>query len=185
MTPIVYLASASPRRKELITQLNKKVVICPQNVDERSDKKRPSAIVCNLAKIKLGNLPLEQEQNFVISADTIVWHKGKMLGKPKDKEQAIAFLNELSNEWHYVYTGVSVSYKSKNTTFYCKSAVKFNKLTQDVIEQYVSTGSPMDKAGAYGIQDSDLVAEYKGSYSNIVGLPIEELQKVVAQMEEK
>ncbi len=180
----VYLASASPRRKELIACLGKEIIVCPQNIKEISDKKMPSSLVCDLAKQKMGNLDKQYWNDLVVSADTIVWHKGKIIGKPKNKQNAIEILQSLSNSWHSVYTGVCIAKAGKKTTFYCKSQVKFKKLSSQDIENYISNHNPYDKAGAYGIQDKELVQTYKGSYTNIVGLPTELLRQKVALMEE-
>ena len=112
----------------------------------------------------------------IISADTIVYKDGKIYGKPKDKSQAKEFLRELNGDKHLVYTGVAIYFNGKIYSFFDRSAVLFNRLSEEDIEEYVNGGSPMDKAGAYGIQDEEVVAAYKGSYTNIVGLPMEKLR---------
>ncbi|MDE6613993.1 MAG: Maf family protein, partial [Clostridia bacterium] len=117
-----------------------------------------------------------RSQDLIISADTIVYKNGQIFGKPKDRAQAIDYLNRLNGAKHFVYTGVAICYKGKITTFYDKSAVYFKKLTEREIKDYVDGGSPMDKAGAYGIQDKEVVESFCGSYTNIVGLPMEKLK---------
>ncbi|MEG2688658.1 MAG: Maf family protein, partial [Clostridia bacterium] len=115
----------------------------------------------------------------------IVWSGVKQYGKPKNNDVAIKFLSELAGKWHKVYTGVCVQKGQCQQVFFCKSSVRFKQLTQSEIVNYVLTKSPLDKAGAYGIQDNEVVAKYRGSYTNIVGLPMEKLCKVIRQMEDK
>lgn len=181
----IYLASASPRRKSLLGDFGYNVIVIDQTVQEITDQKLPSKIVKSLAKIKMGDLFKKLSMNIVVSADTIVWRKGQQYGKPKDEKQAKEYLSCLSGKWHKVYTGVCVSVKSKLYEFCCVSRVKFKKLSQQQIDNYINTKKPMDKAGAYGIQDQEVVEKYKGSYSNIVGLPMEKLTKLLNRVEEK
>lgn len=115
----------------------------------------------------------------VIGADTVVEFNGKILGKPTDISDARNMLTALSGKNHFVYTGFTVISSGKVITKCVKSVVKFNKLTPKFIEDYLLTGSPLDKAGAYGIQDGGIVKRYVGSYENIVGLPIQKLSKVL------
>ena len=173
----IILASNSPRRKQFLGELFDSFEVMPQNVEEKSKYSRPHLIVQELAKIKLGHLPYVYGEDLIISADTIVYKSGKIYGKPKNKAQAVEFLSELSGVKHSVYTGVAVFYKGNITTFYDKSAVYFKQLSDKEIADYVDSGSPMDKAGAYGIQDSEVVESFEGSYSNIVGLPMEKLKE--------
>ncbi|MDE6188997.1 MAG: Maf family protein [Clostridia bacterium] len=173
----VILASASPRRKELLSEIFDEFEVLPQNVDEKSNYSRPRFIAQDLAKIKLGSLGKSYADCLIISADTIVYKNGRVYGKPKDEAQAKNFLDELSGDVHFVYTGVAIYYKGKTTTFYDKSSVKFKALSEEEKLAYIASGSPMDKAGAYGIQDSAVVESYEGSYSNIVGLPMEKLKE--------
>lgn len=172
----VILASNSPRRKELLGQLVDSFEILPQNVEEVCSQKRPGNKVMSLAKLKLGNLPYTHKDCLIISADTLVYKSGVVYGKPKTPEQAKQILRELSGKKHFVYTGVAVYYKGKCYCMYDKSSVLFKKLDEKSIDDYVLTGSPMDKAGAYGIQDKQVVKSYAGSYYNIVGLPVEKLK---------
>ncbi len=173
----IILASNSPRRRELLSEICESFEVLPQNVEEKSNYSRPDLIVKELAKIKLGNLPVERSEDLIISADTIVYKDGKIYGKPKDKAQAIAYLSELNGAKHFVYTGVAICCKGKITVFYDKSAVYFKSLSEKEIADYADGGSPMDKAGAYGIQDREVVKSYCGSYTNIVGLPMEKLKE--------
>lgn len=175
----VILASKSPRRKELLQQIVSDFEVIAQDVREVSDEKRPAKRAVALAKLKSGTLYSEYEDALVISADTLVYRKGIFYGKPKDEEDAKRILRELSGKRHSVYTGVAVYYKGRVYAFCDKSLVKFKVLSDRDIDEYVSTGSPMDKAGAYGIQDKQVVESYRGSYSNIVGLPTEKLKKLL------
>ena len=172
----IILASKSPRRKELLGELFESFEVLAQDVEEKHNYTRPDLIVKYLAKIKLGSLPIERKDDLIISADTIVYKDGKIYGKPKDRAQAIEYLNSLNGAKHFVYTGVAICHKGKIVTFYDKSAVYFKKLSDKEIADYVDGGSPMDKAGAYGIQDREVVESFCGSYTNIVGLPMEKLK---------
>ncbi|MDE7191558.1 MAG: Maf family protein [Clostridia bacterium] len=178
----VILASGSPRRRQLLGEIFHSFEVLPQNVDERCDLTKGYAVCQRLAKVKLGNLPKLFPDALIISADTIVYMNGKIYGKPKDRREAKLFLDELSSKWHIVYTGVAIYYRGKIRTFYDKSRVKFKTLGEDDKWKYVDTGSPMDKAGGYGIQDEEVVAKYEGSYTNIVGLPMEKLKEQLSEI---
>ncbi|MBR4970592.1 MAG: Maf family protein, partial [Paludibacteraceae bacterium] len=122
----------------------------------------------------------------VITADTIVWHNGKVLGKPKDRREAIEMLTELSGDSHIVYTGVCVRTKDKEVSFFTESEVFFDELTSSEIEYYVDNYKPYDKAGSYGIQEwigYVGVKRIEGSYFNIMGLPIQRLYKELKRFE--
>lgn len=119
----------------------------------------------------------------VIGADTVVVFGGRIIGKPKDEKQAFDILKELSGKTHSVYTGVCVVRGGKEKAFVRKSRVLFFPLTDERINSYIATGSPMDKAGAYGIQDSGFVKKIRGSYSNVMGLPVEKLRKILKKEE--
>ncbi len=173
----VILASSSPRRRQLLGEIFDNFEVLPQSVEEKTPLTRGYAVCQSLAKIKLGELPNRYPDALIISADTIVYKSGKIYGKPKDRQEAKEFLDELSGKWHTVYTGVAIFCDSKVVTFYDKSQVKFKSLGEDDKWKYVDTGSPMDKAGGYGIQDREVVEKYTGSYSNIVGLPMEKLKE--------
>ena len=173
---MIILASKSPRRKELLSNLFGDINIQTNNVEETFSSIRPSNIVMELSRKKLKDIDASSN-DIVISADTIVYFKGEILGKPKDNDDAFRMLKMLSNNTHSVYTGVSIKQGDKVASFYDKSLVRFKKLSDEDIIDYIKTGSPMDKAGAYGIQDKWLIDYYKGSYNNIVGLPTERLLK--------
>ncbi|MDE6275523.1 MAG: Maf family protein [Clostridia bacterium] len=178
----VILASGSPRRRQLLSQIFDSFDVLPQSVEEKCNLTRGHAVCQYLAKIKLGNLPSICPDALIISADTIVYKSGKIYGKPKDRQEAKEFLDELSAKWHTVYTGVAIYYGGKAYTFYDKSKVKFKSLDEECKLSYIDSGSPMDKAGGYGIQDEEVVETYEGSYTNIVGLPMEKLKEQLSKI---
>ncbi|MBQ4268974.1 MAG: septum formation protein Maf [Clostridia bacterium] len=186
------LASKSPRRQTLLKGLVAEFETIPSDADESLDKNvRPSKLVKILAKRKAEEVALRKENagKIVIGADTVVAYKNLILGKPKDAADAFRMLKVLSGEKHHVYTGVCFAYADGSGTVKTlvksvASAVYFEKLTDEFIWEYIKSGSPMDKAGAYGIQDGDLVKKMKGSYSNVVGLPLEYVQKIIRRIEE-
>ena len=185
----IILASGSPRRKELLENLGLKFEVIPDNTPEPVlDNLSPKDTVMTLAKFKGDNVAKILDKNdeaIIISADTVVAVDGKILGKPKTKEDAFEMLNTLSGRWHSVYTGV---YLRKNTdeksvNFYEKTEVFFKSLDIKEIKDYINTGEPMDKAGAYGIQTLGAVFVEKicGDYFNVVGLPLCSLAKALKE----
>ncbi|MDE6586687.1 MAG: Maf family protein [Clostridia bacterium] len=174
------LASASPRRRELLKQVIPEFEVCPAVAEEKVNTSIfPEQVACSLAESKCDEVFKKFPDKTVIGCDTIVVFKGMILGKPKDKEDAINTLKMLSGRSHYVITGVCVRNKFNIVTDYDKTEVKFNVLSDDFINFYVEGGSPMDKAGSYGIQDDGVVKEYFGSYTNVVGLPVTLIKKLL------
>lgn len=174
------LASKSPRRQELLKYITEDFVVKSADVDETLPENiTPEDAVKYLSKIKA--MPLKSSDDIVIGADTVVACDGKILGKPKDKNDAKAMLKLLSGREHMVYTGVSVIYGERIETFCVGTKVRFFSLSDEEIDNYISTGEPMDKAGAYGIQGygSLLVEGIEGDYFNVVGLPISKLNRVL------
>ena len=165
----IILASGSPRRRELITKIYDKFEVITSDVDETIETEDPEELVQQLSKRKAeavykkiteenkDNAELSNQDFLVIGADTIVFYDGEVLGKPSDEEEATSMISMLSDRTHQVYTGVSVFAKkaSKETliSFAEKTDVSFYNIDKFDIADYVKTGSPMDKAGAYGIQD--------------------------------
>ena len=172
----IILGSGSPRRQNLLEQMNINHRVEIHKIDEKFDSVlQAEQITDNLAqeKGKVFQNDLNPSQ-LVITADTIVWFNGKALGKPKSQEQAKRMLLSLSGKTHQVISSVCFSTANLQHTINCFTDVKFTDLNEDLIDQYVSTGSPMDKAGSYGIQDAFglyAVSEIKGSYTNVMGLP--------------
>lgn len=180
----VILASASPRRQELIKNIFDSVQILPADCDETL----PEGIgareaVEYLSKIKNeASAKLTDKENLIISADTVVAVDDKILGKPIDKEDARRMISLLSGKVHQVYTGVTISLNGETRTFSEKTDVEFFNLTENEIEEYISSSEPYDKAGAYGIQGkaSLLVKGINGDYYNVVGFPIARLKRELA-----
>lgn len=178
----VVLASASPRRRELLKKVIKEYESISPVSDEKSLSDVPSEIVKELAEHKAKEIAEDCEGALIIGADTIVVIDGKILGKPHSREQAVEMLSKLSGNTHYVYTGVCVLKGEKSCSFAELSKVEFYELSQDRIEKYIATGSPFDKAGGYGIQDSGFVKMITGSFDNVMGLPTEALRKCLYDM---
>lgn len=183
------LASASPRRRELLDNIGLEFEIEKSDFDESTlqyDGKNPSLYVQEMALLKANDVAkkLDKKENkIIISADTMVCMDNKILGKPSDKKDAENMLKMLSGKEHQVYTGVCV-YRlpdGASTTKAEITNVKFKNLTVDKIKAYVATNEPMDKAGAYGIQGigSMLVEKIDGDYFNVVGLPVSMLADIL------
>ncbi|RDU23369.1 Maf family protein [Anaerosacchariphilus polymeriproducens] len=175
----IILASASPRRKELLEQINMKFEIMVSNVDEVITQSEPSKAVQELACQKAEDVAKSLEEKvLVIGADTIVVHQGVIMGKPRDKEDAFEMLNQLQGKSHTVYTGVSVWENKKGSwehfEFFEGTEVSFYPMKNQEIEYYIQTNEPMDKAGAYGIQGAGAayIKKIEGDYNAVVGLPI-------------
>jgi len=174
----IYLASSSPRRKRLLQQLNISFKTFSVDIDEKIKKNEsPVGTVKRLSLEKMEMAKKIVKRGIIITADTIVVLDKEIIGKPKNKKEAEKILNKLSGRTHKVYTGFSIynSVNSRIITEYEKTFVKFRKLNKKEIIDYISTGSPMDKAGAYGIQDdfgAVFVEKIIGCYYNVVGLPL-------------
>lgn len=174
----IILASASPRRKELLTTAGIEFDIVIKDVDESiPDGTLPVEAAKMTAKKKALAVAKDFENCTVIGADTIVVAGDKILGKPADKADACKTLRMLSGIEHEVITGVCIANGNETDNFAVTSKVKFYELTDEEIETYVATGEPMDKAGSYGIQGKGcvLVERIEGDYFNIVGLPVAEV----------
>ena len=174
------LASQSPRRKQLFLEdISSDFVIEIADIDERVEEGiSPIQYVREMAYRKGEVIFKNHREDIVISADTIVVFNDIILGKPADKEDAYRILKILSNNVHQVITSYCIFSKDKVIQKEVISEVIFNELDDDLINRYIESGSPLDKAGAYGIQDGEkfpIVKEYKGSYKNIVGFPTESI----------
>lgn len=180
----LYLASASPRRKELLRQVGLSFKVVPSTVEEKITKEKPDEVVEELSYQKAvdvcGRLAAEGKEDFVvIGADTVVSAWGKILGKPSDKEEAARMLKDLQGGSHQVYTGVTLAWKYKDmapmyATFSECTDVTMYAMTVEEIQRYVDSGEPMDKAGAYAIQGlfAAHIQGICGDYNNVVGLPV-------------
>lgn len=193
------LASASPRRKELLSQIGMDFEVRVSAADEKTQCTEPSGIVQELSRIKardvFATFP-EKEKGcvLVIGADTIVALEGRIMGKPKNREQAVEMLDALQGNTHEVYTGVTLIWQTsarglsqavvREHSFYEKTSVSLFPMTAQEIADYAATGEPLDKAGAYGIQGkfAAYIRGIEGDFYNVVGLPTgrlyQELKKV-------
>lgn len=176
----IILASASPRRQELIALISKNVLCSPSGVEEIiPDGIAVSEIPLSLAAQKAKAVAELYPNDVVIGCDTGVILGDVMLGKPRDKEDARRMISALSGKVHQVVTGCSLWHKGVNIGFSNITDVEFYELSSEEIEAYISTDEPYDKAGGYGIQGkaSLFVKGIKGDYFNVVGLPVSELNR--------
>lgn len=178
--PKIILASASPRRRELLKEIVDNFEIVTADVDESCETVEPHKKVVELSLRKA--LAIDKKDVLIIASDTLVFDDKKPLGKPKNFEDAFEMLQELSGRIHQVYTGVCLKYNDETITFYDKTDVEFNKLAPEEISRYIHGFNPLDKAGAYGIQDGVCVKAIHGSYSNVVGLPQEKLRQYLTEI---
>ena len=180
----IILASASPRRKEILGNTNVKFTVIKSEIDEVIlDNEKPQQVVMRLAFEKCLDIASKHEEDLVIGADTIVVLDDEILGKPKDEKEAYKMIKSLSNRTHQVITGISLINLQSNTKIIdcVVSNVKFKDLSEEDIRDYLQTNESLDKAGAYGIQGYGalLVEEIQGDYFNIVGLPISRLSDLL------
>jgi septum formation protein len=184
----IYLASKSPRRRKLLKQINLNFKSFTVDMEEKiKPGEKPSVSVKRLSIEKLEIARQKVKYGIIITADTIVVLDSKVIGKPKDKKEAKRFLKILSGQVHTVYTGFSI-YNSQSKmllTDYEKTTVEFRKLTTKEIDDYIKSGSPMDKAGAYGIQDdfgAVFINKINGCYYNVVGLPLTKVYQTLTKI---
>ena len=182
---MLVLASASPRRKELLEKTGLRFEIIVSDIEEKITKSAPDEMVKSLARQKaMAVYEKLAPDRVVIGADTIVEAGGKVLGKPADADEAFKMLRMLSGKQHSVYTGVSVISGGIDISFAERTKVTFYELTDEEIKGYTATGEPLDKAGAYGIQGRGalLVKKIEGDYNNVVGLPIARLYRSLSRL---
>ena len=175
---MIILASESPRRKELIKKITKEFTVIPANIDESVLHIPACDLPGELSKLKAYDVFAKYPNDKVLACDTVVIIDGQILGKPHSKEEASKMLLQLSGRKHVVISGYTIISKEKEVTRTVRTYVYFNKLSDELIDKYIATGSPMDKAGAYGIQDQefDLVNHIEGSFDNVIGLPTEDIK---------
>ena len=179
----VILASGSPRRRELMAGLgvNYEVRILPDVDESYPDTLQGEEIPLYIAKEKAdAYIPMMQPDELIITADTIVWLDGEVLGKPRDREDALQMLRTMSGRTHEVFTGVCITTTDWQRSFTAQTEVRFATLSEDEIIYYVDNFKPMDKAGAYGVQEwigFIRVENISGSYYNIMGLPVQKLYR--------
>lgn len=183
----IVLASASPRRRELLENIGlRDFEIIPSVGDEHiAPGASPSEAVCELSKMKALEVSKKCEPGkIIIAADTLVALGGEILGKPRDENEAAAMLRKLSGNSHTVYTGVTVMRGSESVTEFEASEVFFREMTELEISAYVASGEPMDKAGAYGAQGIGalFVEKICGDFFNVMGLPMCRLSKILKKL---
>ena len=171
------LASASPRRSELLAQVGIQFQVIKSEIEEIITDVEPDQVVIKLSRQKaqdVYNNLINRKDVVIIGADTIVYNDTKILGKPRDEDEAFKMLSALSGKSHYVYTGVTLIINGEIISFAEKTRVDIYSMTQNQIREYIKTKEPIDKAGAYAIQG--LFAAYikgiEGDYNNVVGLPV-------------
>ncbi len=182
----IILASASPRRVALLKKIVKEFEIMPSTIDEyRIKKLDPISFARKAAIFKANDIASKHKDAVVIGADTIVVLDKKIMGKPKNDKQAISMLKALSGRTHEVITGIAVIFPgAKNIISDIEvTKVKMKKIPERQIIEYVKTGRPLDKAGAYGIQEIEdvFIDEIEGDYDNVVGLPVHKLKKILSR----
>lgn len=177
------LASASPRRRELLLQILSSFEVAYPAIDEgRFSSYPPEEMVCRLAEAKCDSIFRLNHEKTIIGCDTVVCFEGVAIGKPQGKLDAFLTLRKLSGKVHSVLTGVCVRNKYNKFVNYEKTDVKMNMLSDEFIKKYVESGKALDKAGSYGIQDGGLVDEYFGSYTNVMGLPVPLVKKMLKEV---
>ncbi len=182
MEPLI-LASASPRRRELLKSIGIPFEICPADVDEHIDLPADRAVFA-LSSRKAEAVRKIHPGRWILAADTLVSVSGRILGKPADREEACKMLRSLSGNTHQVYTGVTViSPEGKVFTEVDASDVTFDRIPESEIQAYVDSGEPMDKAGAYAIQGgaAKWISRLEGSPSGVIGLPLCLVRKLLAE----
>ncbi|MFA5657913.1 MAG: Maf family protein [Oscillospiraceae bacterium] len=175
----IILASASPRRKELLKMLFDEFTIIPADIDENIAAERPHD-AAEIIAVKKAQA-IDALDSLVIACDTVVILENKLLGKPRDDNQAKQMLSLLSGRVHNVMTGVCLKFNEKSYSFTQKTSVEFYSLTESEIDTYIKTGEPLDKAGGYGIQGKGglFVRQINGDYYNVVGLPVSRLKREI------
>ena len=175
----IILASKSPQRKKILELVNIKFTIKESNINEdcfKMNHQNPKKYCENLAYAKANKISKIHKNSLIIGSDTIVYHKNKIMGKPKNKQEAFSHLKSLSNSSHYVYTAVSLICKAENINekIIDRTIVTFNKLNSEDIEFYINNYNPKTRAGSYGIQDwsSIFIKKINGCYYNVVGFPL-------------
>ncbi len=188
---MIILASKSPRRKELLENIGIKPLIIVSEADENINETDPEKLVLELSSIKAdavykkikeeGN-PLLNKGDYILGADTVVYAEGKILGKPKDKEDARAMIRALSGNVHSVFTGFTlIDHQGKHISESVETKVYVYEMSGEEIESYISSDEPYDKAGAYGIQGlfGKYVEKIDGDYNNVVGLPVSAIYETI------
>lgn len=184
----IILASQSPRRRELLAGMGVDFEVMKTDVEETYDPSwSPEEIVMHLSKLKLSPIDMSQyaPDTIFITCDTIVVVNGQIIGKPKDEEDAKRMLRMLSGNTHTVYSGLTVATPQKQLTNYRSTDVIFEPLSDEMIQYYIDTYKPFDKAGSYGVQEwigRVGIREVRGSFYNVMGLPTRLLWQMLEQI---
>lgn len=180
---MVVLASKSPRRAELIKRITDIAEIRDSGFDESNVNEKSPKKLCRLLAQGKADCVISEPDDIVIGCDTIVTYKNKVYGKPRDREQAVKTIKELSGKKHTVITGVCIKKDGMRKIFTVKTKVSFRDIPTDEILSYTKTAEPYDKAGGYGIQGAggSFVESISGSYTNVIGLPVERLRKELSK----
>lgn len=188
----IILASASPRRRELLTQVGIEYECIPSDCEETTKETEPAKVVSELSKIKALDIAKQfdgtEENTIVIGADTVVSFGNEIMGKPADEAHAFQMLKKLSGREHSVFTGVTLVFikngKMRYMTLYEETKVHVYPLKDEEILDYIKTGEPVDKAGAYAIQGlfSAFIEKIEGDYNNVVGLPVSRICKILREV---
>ena len=182
---MLILASASPRRQELLRQIGCEFRVVVSNAEEISgDGISPDQVAVENARRKAEEVASREASGAaVLGADTVVAVDGKILGKPKDETDAARMLQLLSGRQHFVCTGIVLAYRGKLIEDVVWTAVWMDKLSAEEIAAYIATGEPMDKAGAYAVQGraAKFIPRIKGSFSNVVGLPLHAVKELLGK----
>lgn len=176
---MLILASGSPRRRELLQKITSNFRVVVSDIDEKAIRGSNRDLPVKISQMKAYAVFQNFPNDTILASDTVVLIDNQIIGKPVDEQDAKAILKKLSGREHLVITGYTIICKDYELSRRVVSKVFFNELSDDLIERYVRTGSPMDKAGAYGIQDKDfaLVNHIEGSFDNIMGFPTEDISK--------
>lgn len=188
----VVLASASPRRKELLNQIGITPEIIPSDIEELVTSDIPEEVVMELSRQKAEHIwkisgAAGKEDWVVIGADTVVACEGRILGKPSDEAEAVLMISRLGGKNHQVYTGVTLISLRGQITFADQTDVFVSPMTAEEVREYVGRGESMDKAGAYGIQGyfAAYIERIEGSYTNVMGLPVGRVYQQLKQLMEE
>lgn len=187
----VILASASPRRREILAKLGISFEICVSGADEAVEGAaspedyvvRASQIKCGAVAERLGAEGRLDDDTLMIACDTVVVYNGFVIGKPPDTSHAILTLGMLSDSWHAVWSGLTLRYRGTTVSSAARTDVKFRALSEEEIRLYVESGEPMGKAGSYAIQEKGMsfVERIDGDYYNVVGLPVSEFFRMLRE----
>lgn len=179
------LGSQSPRRKEILEYFSLPFEQIPSSFEEESIPfdQDPLLYALSLAKQKAATLAISYPDAYILTADTVVHHKGQIYNKPKSHEEALQFLQALINDTHEVYTALCLAFKGNLVSDYELTRVTFHNLTLEEMERYITTFSTLDKAGGYGIQKAGslIVKKIEGCFYNVMGLPLNALTRILKQ----